>query len=71
MAELHDDPHLKVRTVAWEAIAGWQISAQGQSAHGIPLLDRLLTQLAQAEGDDLIVAAGKPVFIRRWAGCRR
>src|SRR5205085_3773668 len=28
-------------------------------------LDRLLVQLAQQEGDDLIVAAGKPVFMKK------
>src|SRR5207245_8385757 len=63
--KLHDDPHHGVRTLAREVIATWQIAAQGQVANVVPLLDRLLTQLASAEGDDLIVAAGKPVFMKK------
>jgi len=65
VGKLHDDPHPRVRTLAREVIAKWQITAQGQAANVVPLLDRLLTQLASAEGDDLIVAAGKPVFMKK------
>ncbi len=64
VAKLHDDPHLKVRAAARELITRWRITAQGQS-HAVALLDRLLIQLAQQEGDDLIVASGKPVFIKK------
>src|SRR5262249_15937526 len=65
VGRLHEDPHPKVRAAAREVIAKWRITAQGQAANVVPLLDRLLTQLAQAEGDDLIVAAGKPVFMKK------
>jgi twitching motility protein PilT len=65
VARLHDDPHLKVRAAAREMVARWRITAQGKAAHAIPVLDRLLIQLAQQEGDDLIVASGKPVFMKK------
>jgi len=58
VAKLHEDPNLKVRALAREAIAKWRVTAQGQAAHAVPLLDRLLVQLAQQEGDDLIIASG-------------
>jgi twitching motility protein PilT len=65
VAKLHDDPHPKVRALAREAITRWRVTAQGQAPLTVSLLDRLLTQLAQAEGDDLIVASGKPVFMKK------
>ncbi|TMA20168.1 MAG: PilT/PilU family type 4a pilus ATPase, partial [Deltaproteobacteria bacterium] len=65
VAKLNDDPHLKVRAAARELITRWRITAQGNSAVAVPLLDRLLYQLAQQEGDDLIVASGKPVFMKK------
>jgi twitching motility protein PilT len=65
VAKLHDDPHLKVKAIAREAIARWRVTAQGQSPLTIPMLDRLLAQLAQAEGDDLIIASGKPLFMKK------
>src|SRR5437660_6696416 len=65
VAKLHDDPHPRVRAAARDLIARWRITAQGQTARSVPMLDRLLMQLAQAEGDDLIVAAGKPVFVKK------
>ena len=65
VAKLNDDPHLKVRAAARELITRWRITAQGTTALAVPLLDRLLVQLATQEGDDLIVASGKPVFVKK------
>ncbi len=65
VARLHDDPHARVREAARDLITRWRITAQGRSTHAIPLLDRLLIDLAQQEGDDLIVASGKPVFMKK------
>ena len=65
VAKLHDDPNLKVRALAREAITRWRVTAQGQAPHDVPLLDRLLVQLAQQEGDDLIIASGRPVFMKK------
>src|SRR6267142_2619435 len=65
VAKLHDDPNLKVRALAREAITRWRVTAQGQAPHAVPLLDRLLVQLAQQEGDDLIIASGRPVFMKK------
>ncbi|HEY4886177.1 MAG TPA: PilT/PilU family type 4a pilus ATPase [Myxococcales bacterium] len=65
VAKLHDDPNLKVRALARDAIAKWRVTAQGQAAHAVPLLDRLLVQIAQQEGDDLIIASGRPVFMKK------
>jgi twitching motility protein PilT len=64
VTRLHDDPNLKVRKAARELIARWRITAQGGAA-AVPLLDRLLMKLAREEGDDLIVASGKPVFMKK------
>lgn len=64
VAKLNDDANPKVRTAARELMARWKITAQGGSA-AVPLLDRLLVQLAQQEGDDLIIASGKPVFMKK------
>ena len=64
IAKLNEDPHLKVRTAARELIARWRITAQG-TRMAVPLLDRLLVQLAQQEGDDLIIASGRPVFMKK------
>ncbi len=64
VAKLNDDPHLKVRSAARDLMTRWRVTAQG-SALAVPLLDRLLVQLAQQEGDDLIVASGKPVFMKK------
>src|SRR5207245_10750212 len=66
VAKLHDDPHPKVRAAARDLITHWRITAQGQAAHSVSMLERLLFQLAQSEGDDLIVAAGKPVFMHKY-----
>ena len=65
VGKLNDDPHLKVRAAARDLMARWRVTAQGAKALAVPLLDRLLVQLAQVEGDDLIVAAGKPVFMKK------
>src|SRR3989440_1317653 len=65
VAKLHDDPHPKVRAAARDLITHWRITAPGQG-HSVSLLERLLVQLAQSEGDDLIVAAGKPVFMKKF-----
>ena len=64
IAKLHDDMHLKVRAAARELGARWRITAQG-GAVPVPLLDRLLVKLAIEEGDDLIVASNKPVFMKK------
>jgi twitching motility protein PilT len=65
VAKLHDDPHPKVRAAARDLINRWRITAHGKTAHAVSLLDRLLLQLAQSEGDDLIIASGKPVFVKK------
>jgi twitching motility protein PilT len=65
VAKLHDDPHPNVRAAARDAITKWRIATPGPATHVVALLDRLLIQLAQAEGDDLIIASGKPVFIKK------
>jgi twitching motility protein PilT len=65
VAKLNDDPHLKVRAAARELITRWRITAPGTTALVVPLLDRLLVQLATQEGDDLIVASGRPVFMKK------
>ncbi|HUJ24778.1 MAG TPA: PilT/PilU family type 4a pilus ATPase, partial [Myxococcales bacterium] len=65
VAKLNDDPHLKVRQAARELMARWRITAQGNAALAVPLLDRLLVRLANEEGDDLIVASGKPVYMKK------
>ena len=65
VAKLNDDAHLKVRAAARALIARWRITAQGSAALAVPLLDRLLVQLATQEGDDLLVAAGKAVFMKK------
>jgi twitching motility protein PilT len=65
VAKLHDDPHPRVRSAARDLITRWRITAQGQTARAVPLLDRLLVQLAAQEGDDLILASGKPVFMKK------
>ena len=64
VGKLFDDPHLKVRAAARELGARWRITAKG-GALAVSLLDRLLGQLAQQEGDDLIVASGRPVFMKK------
>ena len=42
----------------------WRVTATG-GALAVPLLDRLLIQLARAEGDDLIIAPGRPVYMKK------
>ncbi|HEX9577623.1 MAG TPA: PilT/PilU family type 4a pilus ATPase [Myxococcales bacterium] len=64
VARLIDDPNLKVRNAARELVARWRVTAQGGTA-AVPLLDRLLVKLATEEGDDLIVASGKPVYMKK------
>ena len=65
VAKLNDDPHPKVRALSREIMTRWRVTAQGQTPLTVSLLDRLLSQLAQAEGDDLIIASGKPVFMKK------
>jgi len=65
VAKLNDDPHPRVRALARETMTRWRVTAQGQTPLTVSLLDRLLSQLAQAEGDDLIIASGKPVFMKK------
>ena len=65
VSKLNDDPHQKVRTAARELMTRWRVTAQGSVALAVPLLDRLLVKLAQEEGDDLIVASGKPVYMKK------
>jgi twitching motility protein PilT len=64
VAKLNDDPHLKVRKAARELAGRWRVTAQG-GATAVPVLDRLLVNLAKEEGDDLIVASNKPVFMKK------
>jgi twitching motility protein PilT len=64
VSPLHDDPHPRVRAAARDLIQRWRIAAQGGRMAVAPL-DRLLIQVAQHEGDDLIVASGRPVFLKK------
>ena len=65
VAKLNDDPHVKVRAAARELMTRWRVTAQGATALAVPLLDRLLVKLANEEGDDLIVASGKAVYMKK------
>ena len=64
VAKLSDDPHPRVRAAARDLMTRWRVAAAGGSAP-VPLLDQLLVQLARAEGDDLIVAPGRPVYMKK------
>ena len=64
VARRSDDPVLRVRNAALSVMTRWRITAAG-GAVAIPMLDRLLTLLANQEGDDLIIAAGRPVYIKK------
>src|SRR5205085_2307577 len=64
VARLHEDPHLKVRAAARELAMRWRVTAQGGPV-AVPLLDRLLVKLAKEEGDDLLLASTRPVFMKK------
>ena len=64
VAKLNDDGHLKVRSAARELMARWRVTMQGGTL-AVPMLDRLLVQLARNEGDDLILASGRVVFMKK------
>ncbi len=64
VAKLHDDPSPKVRAAARNVLSRWRITAVG-GVVAVPMLDRLLIQLAKDEGDDLIIASGRPVFMKK------
>jgi twitching motility protein PilT len=64
VGRLHDDPNPRVRAAVRDLLTRWRVTAQG-GAVAVPMLDRLLVQLAKQEGDDLIIASGKPVYMKR------
>ncbi len=64
VSKLHDDPHPKVRAAAREVMARWRVTAAG-GVVAVPMLDRLLIQLAKDDGDDLLLASGRPVFMKK------
>ncbi|TMK95459.1 MAG: PilT/PilU family type 4a pilus ATPase [Actinobacteria bacterium] len=64
VAKLSDDPNASVRAAARELMTRWRVTATG-GAPAVALLDRLLVQLARAEGDDLIIAPGRPVYMKK------
>ena len=64
VAKLADDPVLRVRNAVTSVMARWRITAAG-GAVAVPLLDRLLALVAQQEGDDLIIAAGRPAYVKK------
>jgi twitching motility protein PilT len=64
VGKLFEDPHPRVRSAARELMTRWKVQASPGGAEQA-LLDQLLVQLAQAEGDDLIVAPGRPVYMKK------
>src|SRR5207248_7233602 len=64
VAKLSDDRDPRVRAAARELMTRWQVQSTGGAAE-VALLDHLLVQLARAEGDDLIVAPGRPVYMKK------
>ena len=62
VAKLGDDPHPRVRAAARELMTRWRVQSTGAE---LALLDQLLVQLARAEGDDLIVAPGRLVYMKK------
>src|SRR5438445_10134304 len=64
VAKLNEDPSASVRAAAREVMTRWRVTATG-GALAVPLLDRLLIQRARAERDDLIIAPGRPVYMKR------
>jgi twitching motility protein PilT len=65
---LQDEDHI-VRGKAKDLLAQWnfsQLSAEDMAARlALSALDRLLVGLAQAEGDDLILSAGRQPYIKK------
>jgi twitching motility protein PilT len=64
---LQDDDH-RVRNAAHALLNSWNASAgQAAPAHGraLSLLERLLVAMAEAEGDDLILASGMRPYIKK------
>jgi len=64
VGKLADDPHPRVRAAARDLMTRWRVAASGGSGP-VPLLDQLLVQLARSEGDDLIVAPDRPVYMKK------
>ena len=64
VSKLHDDPHPKVRASARDVMGRWRVTVAG-GVVAVPMLDRLLLQLAKDEGDDLLLASGRPVFMKK------
>jgi HEAT repeat protein len=65
VSKLHDDPAPKVRAAARDLMSRWRVTAAGGGVVAVPMLDRLLIQLGKNEGDDLIIASGRPVFMKK------
>ncbi|MBS2021982.1 MAG: PilT/PilU family type 4a pilus ATPase [Deltaproteobacteria bacterium] len=55
----------RVKAESRRLLFRWQSEAQGGIAAGTPVLDRFLIQLARTEGDDLLLAGGRPVVVKR------
>jgi twitching motility protein PilT len=64
LSPLHDDPDARVRRAARDLLARWRISIAGGTST-LPLLDRLLLRVAENEGDDLLIAPGRPAYMKR------
>jgi len=56
-----------VRDLAREMLGMWQVEAGAQqaSARSLSALDQLLVAVAQCEGDDLILSAGRVPYVKR------
>jgi twitching motility protein PilT len=64
---LQDSDH-RVRAAAGALLARWNVNVGGDSGHergSLSLLERLLVALAEAEGDDLILASGMRPYIKK------
>lgn len=62
------DPEYRIRVAARAVLDRWRYEYRDDVAQGTrssTVLDRLLTAAARAEGDDLIIAAGRVPYIKR------
>ena len=61
---LSEDPDPRVRAAVRELLGRWQVRVESAFAE-VPLLDRLLIRIVEEEADDLLLAPGRPAYMKK------
>ncbi len=62
---LANDPNPRVRAAAVSLLTRWNVAVRVEVGGSLSALERLLVGCAERQGDDLILASGRPPYVKR------